>query len=42
MYDASDLKINPAGPEKRLLLHQGTENFLGLLAIVYEVCDPIY
>ena len=30
MYDASDLKINPAGPEKRLLLHRGTENFLGL------------
>lgn len=30
MYDASDLKINTAGPEKRLLLHRGTENFLGL------------
>lgn len=30
MYDTSDLKINTTGPEKRLLLHRGTENFLGL------------
>ena len=30
MNDTSDLKINTTGPEKRLLLHRGTENFLGL------------